>query len=52
MRLRGCIEPIPDTGRVSRILGLKSGYPQKTVGYELGVRLCDVLKLDPVDCGV
>jgi hypothetical protein len=52
MRARGCVELIPDTGRVSRVLGLKAAYPQKTVGYELGVSLCQVLQLDPVDCGV
>ncbi len=52
MRTRGHIEPIPDTGRVSRVLGLKAGAPQRSVAYEIGVRLCDVLQLDPVDCGV
>ena len=51
-RAHGCLDPIPDTGRVSRILGLKSGAPQRSVAYEIGVRLCDVLQLDPVDCGV
>jgi len=52
MRARGCVDLIPDTGRVSRILGLKTAGPQKSVDYELGVRLCEVLQLDPVDCGV
>ena len=52
VRARGCLAPIPDTGRVTRILGLKASRPQKTVAYELGVRLCEMLQLDPVDCGV
>ncbi len=52
MRARGYADLVPDTGRVSRVLGLKSVEPQKSVGYEIGVRLCEVLHLDPVDCGV
>jgi predicted RNA methylase len=52
MRARGCVDLIPDTGRVSRVLGLKAVEPQKSVGYEVDVRLCEVLQLDPVDCGV
>lgn len=52
MRARRCADLIPDTGRVSRVLGLKAVEPQKSVGYEIGVRLCEVLHIDPVDCGV
>jgi hypothetical protein len=52
MRAQGHVEPIPDTGRVSRVLGLKARAPQRSVAYDMGVRLCEVLQLDPIDCGV
>jgi hypothetical protein len=43
---------IPDTGRVSRVLGLKGTQPQRCMSYETGVRFCHVLDLDPIDAGV
>ena len=43
---------VPDTGRVTRVLGLKSGHPKRQVSYDNAVRLCRALHLDPVDVGV
>lgn len=43
---------VPDTGRVTRVLGLKSGQSKRHVSYDNAVRLCRALHLDPVDVGV
>lgn len=56
MRKRGK-RVIPDTSRALRTLGLKregaSGYVRgDTISYDLGVKLCRALDLDPVDVGV
>lgn len=45
-------EKIVDTGRVTRVLGLKATNPQRRVSYDLGVRLCSILGLDPFEAGV
>ena len=41
-----------DTGRVSRVLGIKGERPQQSVCYDTAVKLCRVLSMDPVDAGV
>ncbi len=41
-----------DTGKVSRTLGLSTTQARRTVSYETGVALCEVLGIDPVDVGV
>ena len=43
---------VPDTGRVTRLLGLKATQPQRSMSYENAVRFCRALDLDPVDVGV
>jgi len=44
--------PVPDTGRVSRVLGLSATKGQATVSYLVAVELCEQLGLDPVDVGI
>jgi hypothetical protein len=44
-RVRG-ISRVADTGRVSRLL------TQRAVGYEIAVKLCRLLAMDPFEAGV
>jgi hypothetical protein len=50
--LSGSRRRVPDSGRINRVLGLKRSEPQHTIRYELGVALCEILGLDPIDAGV
>lgn len=52
MRRRGHVHAIPDTGRVSAVLGMKAGSAKRTIAYDTAVRLCRALDMDPVDCGI
>ena len=43
---------VPDTGRVTRLLGLKANCPQRWISYDNAVKICRALDVDPVDVGV
>jgi hypothetical protein len=42
----------PDTGRVSRVLGLTPAAEKRAIKYELAVAFCGALGLDPWEAGV
>lgn len=43
---------LPDTSRVSRILGLVPGRPKLYIRYSTATVLCRALDVDPVDLGL